>query len=497
MQAPSTAQWRYVLGAELLAWLLGCDVSGLDAPVTDERQRVLLWLDDHLDSLLAVDPRLPMALVRGEVDGESIARWLRARSGTVDDVRVEGVDEPERLLRRVADAAYPLLLADEGLVVPAGPNRALPMASARTMLVQFLGDRPEATTLDQELAELRRAAGHRWLSTVSMTVQLASAMMTESLLEAASNRLRHAERPSASQFADAAVDCLRELTRAVAGSIVEVRTLVGISGLDVGAERLDTANGVLRPTTAGERRFAPFMQLADSVLEIETPALVHEQQQRPVEVGAGHSVGTVGREVCLATALAGQAERWDKPSSVPSIAWVTSLPPISATSNWRPLHPEKPRPASPPFDASQRRALQTWVAHVSSADLAHVEVGVDRLLRSLWQSEPTESLIDSVIAWENFLGTRTETVFRVTAAIAVLTEADIEERFALRKRLAKVYDIRSRIVHGDDIDTSVLELRTTAGSVGLEVLGALITRRTDLLERARSSDRADRLLMGA
>jgi hypothetical protein len=239
------------------------------------------------------------------------------------------------------------------------------------------------------------------------------------------------------------------------------------------------------------------MHLADSVLETETPAVAHEEQQRPEVLEASHLPGIAGRGLCLATALAAQAEQWPTPLIVPSIAWVTSVPPIGGSSGWRPLHPDKPRPASPPLDAGQRTALQTWLRRVSSAELSHVEVGVDRLLRALWQPEPAESLIDAVIAWENLLGTRGETVFRVTAAITVLTETDPEARLKVRKGLAKVYDIRSRIVHGDVIDASVPELRTTAQTVGLQVLGALIVQRPDLLERARSSDRADRLLMGA
>jgi len=103
-------------------------------------------------------------------------------------------------------------------------------------------------------------------------------------------------------------------------------------------------------------------------------------------------------------------------------------------------------------------------------------------------------LIDAVIAWENLVGTRNETAYRVTASLTVLCEDDPNHRLAMRKELAKIYDERSRLVHGDRMGV-MPEVRDRAIQVGLEVLARLIDGRSDLLELANSSKRADRLLL--
>ena len=67
------------------------------------------------------------------------------------------------------------------------------------------------------------------------------------------------------------------------------------------------------------------------------------------------------------------------------------------------------------------------------------------------------SLIDALIAWENLVGTTSEVTFRVTVALAKPLEPDPTKRRDLRKELAKIYDIRSRVVHGATVEASVID----------------------------------------
>jgi hypothetical protein len=64
-----------------------------------------------------------------------------------------------------------------------------------------------------------------------------------------------------------------------------------------------------------------------------------------------------------------------------------------------------------------------------------------------------------------------------------------------RKALGKVYDLRSRVVHGELVDmTDVTAAAEEAITVGLKAIRELYTRPHDL-RSAKSGDRADRLIL--
>ena len=76
-----------------------------------------------------------------------------------------------------------------------------------------------------------------------------------------------------------------------------------------------------------------------------------------------------------------------------------------------------------------------------------------RLLKAAGErDDPIDVLVDAVVAWENLFGSKTESTFRVTAAVATLLEpSDKEQRDVLQKELSGIYDRRSRLVHGDPV----------------------------------------------
>ena len=99
------------------------------------------------------------------------------------------------------------------------------------------------------------------------------------------------------------------------------------------------------------------------------------------------------------------------------------------------------------------------------------------------------------MAWENVVGTSTEVTFRVTAALAKLLEPDRLKRRALRKSLAQVYDIRSRLVHGVVVDQPAInDAATEAVDVAVRALGASYKRGGEWLALG-STERADALLL--
>jgi hypothetical protein len=68
----------------------------------------------------------------------------------------------------------------------------------------------------------------------------------------------------------------------------------------------------------------------------------------------------------------------------------------------RPLHPAGPPLGrrQPLLTPEELAGLEHWARMLAQVDLSPVAIGIDRLLRALWELEPTDSLIDAVISWK-------------------------------------------------------------------------------------------------
>jgi Apea-like HEPN len=484
---------RQILGEDLLEFLSGTDAA-LGQDGSPDTRFALHWIARNIDSLEREDPRLPIALVRTlTADGLPIAWVLREQAGG-DVPRPFGTHRAERLLTEIARDVFPVLLSAPGLTLPTGQGTSVPAAGPEIALLQVVSTHPLTAEAKAALCEEFEDPGDRAFSSLSMTTRLLPPN-AEDVLEAAARRLRHAPIADASAFMRLVESVLAERRSIAAGKSISLRALIGFASLALPAgSTLQLPDGFLRPATAGERRYAPFMMVADAVLETPTEAIL-------LPAGAAHSekaaaaqlrVHRLGQDVCLAAALTNTD---DAPATCPAVAWITELVPTSMTSVSRPLHPSGPPVQTEALSSAQISSLETWLQRVADADLSHVAIAVDRLLRAIWELEATDSLIDAVIAWENLVGTRSETSFRVTAALSKLIEQDPSMRQAFRKNLDKIYNARSRVVHGDPPDADLHAHRQAAITTTLEAFRLLIRDRGDLLSRAKSSTRADMLIL--
>ena len=315
------------------------------------------------------------------------------------------------------------------------------------------------------------------------------------MIRAAHTRLRHAPALDAEAFMHLAIAVLRERRAAAEGTPQSVAALLGFTGLPLpDGMSIDLPQGRLRPPAPGEQRYAPFMALADAVLETTVAAEVTDGHAATGASSRGQErLLRLGRDICLAAALSTAAA---VPSCCPAVVWMVELPPFPLGMATRPLHPARPGPGrGEPLSATERDDLLLWADRVHEAELDHVAIAIDRLLRALWEPEWTESLIDAVIAWENLFGSTPETAYRVTAALAKLCEDDPEKRPSVRERLSTTYSARSRLVHGSPPKSSVHEHRATAVQFALEAQRRLIADRPDLLMLAKSEDRVDRIIL--
>jgi hypothetical protein len=145
-------------------------------------------------------------------------------------------------------------------------------------------------------------------------------------------------------------------------------------------------------------------------------------------------------------------------------------------------------------------AWQEWFQLLENPDADRVHLALSRVIQaSAERRDPSDVLVDSVIAWENLFGTKDgEPTLRVTASLAILLEQDPTARLALRSKLAKIYTLRSKVVHGSGMPTKhEIALCQEALDVVIRALQVLLRDRTDVLAQPDGGLRSLHLIMGA
>ena len=141
--------------------------------------------------------------------------------------------------------------------------------------------------------------------------------------------------------------------------------------------------------------------------------------------------------------------------------------------------------------------IEEWSRVIDGAHTPEIDISARRLVSAIGHRlDRADALIDAVMVWENLVGADTEIKFRVTAALAKVIEPEPNKRVQLRKSLGKVYDLRSRIVHGASSDQAkVTEAAKTAISISIKTLRNFYKRGSGWLS-LESTDRADSILLG-
>lgn len=128
-----------------------------------------------------------------------------------------------------------------------------------------------------------------------------------------------------------------------------------------------------------------------------------------------------------------------------------------------------------------------------------LSLGVSRIVRAaVERDDPMDSFVDAVIAWENLVGAKTETTFRVCGALAILLEpTDLARRIALLKSLKADYNKRSRLVHGGDEPKpgELGLLRDRALDVAIQAMKTVL-QNAKLAGLKSSEERSDAILLG-
>lgn len=142
---------------------------------------------------------------------------------------------------------------------------------------------------------------------------------------------------------------------------------------------------------------------------------------------------------------------------------------------------------------------QEWYRLLGTPGSERLGIAMSRVIRAVAERrDPVDVLIDSVIAWENLFGSsQGEPTLRVTASMALLLERDTHKRLELREKLARIYTLRSKAVHGSSQPKpEEITLCYEALDYSINALRVVFKERPELLEDKDGTGRSLKLILG-
>ncbi len=241
----------------------------------------------------------------------------------------------------------------------------------------------------------------------------------------------------------------------------------------------------------------------DLVLEQHVPYRIRVQQLEPgtdfpADLLQPDVVGETTEALRLGLLLSSKRE----PAPVVHRTWQVYIDPLSSgvSTSWNdPRHAPAFVPAA--LTGEEATDWKTWTERVSALRRGGVAVAIRRTLMAATERvDPSDALVDAVIAWENLVGSRRgEPTLRISTALAWLIGDNTEQRAEVQRTVARLYDLRSDVVHGNRfLEThEAVEKRNSAVRLTVEALRRLFLNRSDLLTECRGGDeRSRRLILG-
>ncbi len=442
----------------------------------------------------------------------------RAAGGSIP--RVRGRDPAERALATLARDLYPTLRLDPPAIAM---RMGLPRWRQRTWSMFPVSFRHPASAEFEAAVEadsLLNAlfpwmtpesgkSGFIWTNLgTGRSIQLS--MLSHDLLIATWIKLTLDGDFDQAAFMDGSIEQLRLLRRLVAGEQVPVRCSVAFAGAELRGQPLKTPWGTVRAPSNGELDFradTPFAHSQELVLETEIPLKLRIDTGPPAPdggIGPSPFSDEVGK---IYSAIQRKADRLaltlllgvDRNPAVAIVQTWTLIenplnqgPTLSWFQNAAPLHQHV-------LKTVDRRRIRTWAPRIERHYSDRIEIAVKRTLSSLTtRGDATDRLIDAVIALENLFGTGDgELTFRISAGCAYLLERDVTQRGKVQNEVSRLYNARSKIVHGAHaLPAHKVEPDAAAATVfAVRSLRVLFANRPKLIDN-RDRDRARLLILG-
>jgi hypothetical protein len=458
--------------------------------------------------------------------GTSVGNALRLAAGGSLPERPETEGDPlAAVLLAMAADQYPVFL------VPTGDD---PWRSMSTMSLFRHPLRPQLdelvvsdTDLSQLFVDADPGLGRRGFVYTSLGrgSTLQSVMFGELILRSAwdSATMLSAE-PTPEEFFDALIANLNVVRSAARGDTPPVRALLAFTGVRTEHERtIDTPWGDLRPLTNAERHAAPsslegavsgsdqegkhvtVSYAGELVLETELPYSLLAQPEAPADFGTWPKLRGADElrhrleAVQLSALLALPRPPGSWVTARPAWSWIADPLASGRHIAWWDV---RSGPAFMPYELNREECekLGGWCHLIATKRTPAIDIAIRRVISVAHaRMDPADRLVDSVIAWENLLGTREgEPTLRLSVALAWLLEpGNASRRESLQRRLKTLYAARSAIVHGNPTDDRrIAEQANEAFACALGALATLFRDRPEVLALPDGGARSLRLMLG-
>lgn len=452
-----------------------------------------------------------------------LAHQLRAMSGGALAAAPESSDTVLGLLSRVAHDLWPIYL-----LPPPSHGPKLFWLSSRGNLFQypFLNELITAFLNDNSLSKLFPGVGPIGIdnelsaafSIQSHWIVNAGAGGSQQLFTVVSNLLidavvrtllRHGKLDHDEMMASVS-ESLNALRQLAEGMIVDVPTIIGFSGvqLEEGTE-IELTAGIIRQIRPVERDLILNQgNTVSVVIETTFPLQIlevsefdpaddnwyknyqkyssrMEEAQRTFQHGLD--------QIRLSILLSSRGDEYLGSNEVCRFVADPTRP--GGFSTWA---MDARIPASFVLAGDRKQDVVSWYRLITVKHPESLDIAMKRLLSSAsTRFDSNDAFIDALIVWENAFGTKQETTFRVTGALAKLIEpSDFSKRNILQKELSTLYGVRSALIHGGKEPNAAKswEYRRRSIGIAIDCLRKLYKDRPDLLA-INSEERSKVLLL--
>lgn len=525
------------IGENALAYLLATDVHTLLQRLDDAAKHPLSAIQEEvLRQLVELDGQLGGWRSEENNTGEWLARLAtrpdngaelslgnlahQLAGGQHPEVPV-GIGELERTLIGIATENYPGLLVKE-TDDPFDRRMSLPAMRYRNILVEkFQALCLEDSELSRMFPDNSETSGPSGYTSRS-TGQGGSHQLwlfADTVVRAGWTLAQlSSPTPSLQEFIDAILQTLGTIRATIRGEETLIPARVGLTGvtlpeaidqIDLGWARVrrvdDRDEKFIKGTTltgqlTGTNRTGKTTVInysGDLVMEIEVPFIVMLESAPypwPESLQISYrAIETAVENLRLGLLLAFPDER-----IVLHTSWQVMLDPYSqyhSASWWDVTRAVNLVPTA--LNKTRTKEWAKWARRIGKHRIPTVGVAIRRMLASVAERRTLEDiLVDAVIVWENLFGARTETTLRVTSSLAWLLGEDGGDRLARQNDYKKIYEFRSRVVHGssDVSEKNLQDFAPQAVQISVDALRKIFSSRIDLLEEPKSEKRSIKLM---
>ncbi|MFE0402412.1 hypothetical protein ACFW19_11055 [Streptomyces nigra] len=318
---------------------------------------------------------------------------------------------------------------------------------------------------------------------------------------------------SFASYMDAVERNLADARAMAAGRTARLPVVLGFSNIALsGIDRFELPSGHLRRVAALDACFLPSKVSVDALLILDVPVRIAVKARHPKNEERGVEAWDRAQKSfrewrnslqwqvdCHRLAFM-LADSETHRSGAIQVLQVAVNPLLGSASAWWSDSKVQTSAAAVSIDASKVEGFRGWVEDVTVQHPRSLRVAMRRILSAAsTRTDPTDSLVDAVLAWENMFSDSPETSLRVCGSLALLLEPfDRDKRRVLVKELTGIYATRSAIVHGNAKEPSV-ETVYVDGDRALEAAVEAMRRlykNPELLRSQNASTRGKEVLLG-